>query len=206
MLKIWPVVGEMLFAEKFQKKRIQSLLFIVAGTAASAISFQSVGRTTPDNSLIVVIIRHGEKASSNHNLSCKGLNRALQLPAVLDKKFPKIDYAFVPTLGRDKSTRHARMFQTVTPFAIKNKLLINSKFGEKDHDGIAKHVLKKDGTVLLVWNHSEIQNIARDLGVINPPKWSGKEFDSIWAISFENGKASLDISKQGITPSPDCNY
>ena len=150
MLKIWPVVGEMLFAEKFQKKRIQSLLFIVAGTAASAISFQSVGRTTPDNSLIVVIIRHGEKASSNHNLSCKGLNRALQLPAVLDKKFPKIDYAFVPTLGRDKSTRHARMFQTVTPFAIKNKLLINSKFGEKDHDGIAKHVLKKDGTVLLL--------------------------------------------------------
>ena len=206
MLKIWPVVGEMLFAEKFQKKRIQSLLFIVGGTAASAISFQSVGRTTPDNSLIVVIIRHGEKASSNHNLSCKGLNRALQLPAVLDKKFPKIDYAFVPTLGRDKSTRHARMFQTVTPFAIKNKLLINSKFGEKDHDGIAKHVLKKDGTVLLVWNHSEIQNIARDLGVKNPPKWSGKEFDSIWAISFKNGKASLDISKQGITPSPDCNY
>ena len=206
MHRIWPVVGEMLFAEKFQKKRIQSLLFIVAGISVSAISFQSVGRAIPDNSLIVVIIRHGERASSNHNLSCKGLNRALQLPAVLDKRFPKIDHAFVPALGRDKYTSHARMFQTVSPFAIKNKLLINSKFGSKDHDGMVKHILKKHGTVLLVWNHSEIQNIARDLGVKNPPKWSGKDFDSIWAITFKNGKAALDISKQGITPSPDCNY
>ena len=206
MHAIWPVVGETLFAEKFQKKRIQSLLFIVSGIAVSAILFQSVGRAIPGNSLIVVIIRHGEKASSNHNLSCKGLNRALQLTAVLDKRFPKINHAFVPALGRDKSTSHARMFQTVTPFAIKNKLLINSKFGEKNHDGIAKHILTKDGTVLLVWNHSQIQNIARDLGVKNPPKWSGKDFDSIWAISFKHGKASLDISKQGITPSPDCNY
>lgn len=206
MHAIWPVVGETRFAEKFQKKRTQSLLLIVAGIAASAILFQSVGRAIPDNSLIVVIIRHGEKASSNHNLSCKGLNRALQLPAVLHKRFPKIDHAFVPALGRDKSTSHARMFQTITPFAIKNKLLINSKFREKNHDGIAKDILTKDGTVLLVWNHSQIQNIARDLGVKNPPKWSGKDFDSIWAISFKHGKASLVISKQGITPSPDCNY
>ena len=206
MHAIWPVVGERLFAEKFQKKRTQSLLLIVAGIAASAILFQSVGRAIPGNSLIVVIIRHGEKASSNHNLSCKGLNRALQLPALLDKRFPKINHAFVPALGRDKSTSHARMFQTITPFAIKNKLLINSKFGEKNHVGIVKHMLTKDGTVLMVWNHSQIQNIARDLGVKNPPKWSGKDFDSIWAISFKHGKASLFISKQGITPSPDCNY
>jgi hypothetical protein len=40
-----------------------------------------------DNSLKVVIIRHGEKPETGDNLSCQGENRALQLPAVLYKKY-----------------------------------------------------------------------------------------------------------------------
>ena len=186
---------------------IKSLPFFVAVIATSTFSLQSVGRAaTPDNSLIVVIIRHGEKPLSNSNLSCEGQNRALQLPAVLNKRFSKIDYIFVPALGLGESTSHARMYQTVTPFAIKNKLSINTKFGGKDHEGIVKHILSKSSTVLLVWKHSKIQDIAQYLGVKNPPAWRGKDFDSIWVISFENGKASLDINKQGITPLPDCSY
>ena len=200
---IWSVVAETLFPEKFLKMRTQSILFTVA---SSVFLFQSVGRASPNNSLTVVIIRHGEKASNNHNLSCKGQNRALQLPAVLDKKFPNINHTFVPALGHNKFTSHARMFQTVTPLAIKNQLPINSKFAGKNYDGIAKHILSKDGTVLLVWEHSKIKNIAQGLGVKNPPEWSSKDFDSIWAISFENGKASLEISQQGITPFARCDY
>jgi hypothetical protein len=173
---IWSVVDEMFFLEKFVKMRTQSLLFIVA---CSVFLFQGVGRASPNNSLAVVIIRHGEKASNNHNLSCKGQNRALQLPAVLDKKFPNINHAFVPALGRNKFTSHARMFQTVTPFAIKKQLPINSKYAGKNYDGIAKHILSKDGTVLLVWEHSKIKNIAQGFGVKNPPEWSGKDFHSI---------------------------
>lgn len=186
---------------------IQSLTFLVAIITTSLILSQSIGRAaTPHNSLIVVIIRHGEKPLNNRNLSCEGQNRALKLPAVLNTRFPKIERTFVPALGLGKSTSHARMFQTVTPFAIKNKLPINSEFGGKDHEGIAKHILSKSGTNLLVWKHSKIQNIAQDLGVKNPPAWNSTDFDSIWVISFENGIASLDISKQGITPTPDCNY
>ena len=180
-------------------------LALANGVLLSAAA-QDVGRATPSNNLIVVIIRHGEKPLNSQNLSCKGQNRALQLPDVLNKKFPNIYHTFVPSLRLGKYTKHARMFQTVTPYAIKNKLPINSIFGENDHDGIAKNILLKNGTILLVWEHSKIQDIAQDLGVNNPPKWSSKDFDSIWVVSFENGKASLEIDKQGITPSVNCNY
>ena len=49
------------------------------------------------------------------------------------RKFNKPDYTFVPSLGLDKSTKHARMFQTITPFAIKYNLTINSQYEENDY-------------------------------------------------------------------------
>ena len=98
------------------------------------------------------------------------------------------------------------MFQTVAPLAIKNELEINSSFKGKDHDGIAKSILSKKGAVLLVWKHSKIQAIAQSLGIKNPPKWSSRDFDGIWVVSFKNGKALLEIDSQGITPSEKCRY
>ncbi|MGR9000338.1 MAG: histidine phosphatase family protein [Gammaproteobacteria bacterium] len=182
------------------------LLSVLAGIAASAISFSCIGKSDPDNSLKVVIIRHGEKPENGDNLSCQGENRALQLPAVLYRKFNKPDHIYVPSLELDKSTKHARMFQTVTPFAIKYNLKVNSKYGEKDTATIAKKVLEKTGTVLMVWEHSAIPPLAEELGVENPPAWDGKDFDSIWVITYSNGKAVLSVDKEGISAAPACNF
>ena len=41
----------------------------------------------------------------------------------------------MPSLDCGKSTSHARMFQTVSPFAVKYNLKINSAFNEKDVGG-----------------------------------------------------------------------
>jgi hypothetical protein len=98
------------------------------------------------------------------------------------------------------------MFQTITPLAIKNELEINSSYSGNDHEGIADNVLSKKGTVLLVWKHSKIDEIAQNLGVKNPPKWRSQDYDSIWIVSFNNGKASLGIEQQGIIPSANCDY
>ena len=182
------------------------LLSVLAGIAASAISFSCIGKPDPDNSLKVVIIRHGEKPENGDNLSCQGENRALQLPAVLYQKFNKPDYTYVPSLELDKSTKHARMFQTVTPFAIKYNLKVNSKYDEKDTSTIAKKILEKTGTVLMVWEHSEIPPLAEELGVENPPAWDGKDFDSIWVITYSNGKAVLSVDKEGISAASVCNF
>ena len=102
----------------------------------------------PDKNLKVVIIRHGEKpadkSDGGDNLSCQGQNRALQLPAVLIKKIGKPDYTYVPALKLDKNTTHSRMFQTVTPFAVKYDLTINSKFDESEPNDVAKSVRSEE--------------------------------------------------------------
>jgi hypothetical protein len=169
---------------------------------------------SPDTHLKVVIIRHGEKptekpsdkSEGGDNLSCQGQNRALQLPAVLIKKIGKPDYTYVPALKMDKNTAHSRMFQTVTPFAVKYDLTINSKYDESELSDVAKNVLKKSGTVLMVWQHSAIPDLAGALGVDNPPKWKGSDFDSMWILTYASGKAELTVDQEGLNPSVSCGF
>jgi len=186
------------------KKNI--LLTILACIAISAIALPCAAGTAPADNLKVVIIRHGEKPETGDNLSCQGEHRALQLPTVLYQKFNKPDYTYIPTLGLGKATKHARMFQTVTPFAVQYNLTVDSKFDKDDYSKIAKNVLEKTGTVLMVWEHKAIQPIAQQLGVKNAPAWNGDDFDSIWVITYQNGKAALSFDKEGITPSSECSF
>lgn len=166
----------------------------------------SIAENVPDDTLKVVIVRHGEKPKDGDNLSCQGENRALLLPAVLYTKFGQPDFTYVPSLSLGESTKHARMFQTVSPFAIKYNLTVNSQFDEKDYQNVATEVMNKTGTVLLVWEHSAIHHLAKKLGLKNPPDWDDDDFDSIWIITYAQGTASLLIEKEGLQPSADCQY
>lgn len=180
---------------------------VVSAVLASTLALPGLAKPTPDASLRVVIIRHGEKPNDGNNLSCQGENRALKLPAVLYGKFNTPDYTYVPSLEIGKATKHARMFQTVSPFAIAYNLKVNTQFDEKDTAGIAKEVLRKTGTVLLVWEHSVIPDIAKNLNVDNPPKWEGSDFDSIWVITYDDkGNATLTQDQEGLQPSETCGF
>lgn len=163
---------------------------------------------SPSNNLKVVIIRHGEKPKDGDNLSCQGQNRALQLATVLHAKLNIPDEIYVPSLKSDNATKHSRMFQTISPFAIKYNLPINSQYdaNENENEKIAKRVFKKNGLVLLVWEHSAIQALAGALGVNDAPQWAGADFDGIWIINYQDGKATLSMDKEGINPSAECNY
>ena len=148
----------------------------------------------------LIIIRHGEKPAVGDNLSLQGLNRALRLPAVLFTKFGLPAFVYVPMLAMDTSTSHARMFQTATPFAVQYNLTINSKFDQKNVDGVTADVLTKNDTVLLVWEHHLINNIVAKLGIKNAPIWPDDDFDSIWIITGANtGKPILTIDHQNLT-------
>ena len=179
-------------------------------SAKNATDKNLADKNLPEKSLKVVIIRHGEKpadkSDGGDNLSCQGLNRALQLPAVLIKKIGKPDYTYVPALKLDKNTAHSRMFQTITPFAVKYDLTINSKYDESEPNDVAKSVLKKSGTVLMVWEHSAIPDLATALGVDNPPKWKGADFDSMWILTYASGKAELTVDQEGLSPSASCGF
>lgn len=163
-------------------------------------------KNAPDSNLKVVIIRHGEKPADGDNLSCQGQNRALQLASVLHQKINVPDFIYVPALKADKNTAHSHMFQTVTPFAVKYNLTINSKYGGDDFAEVTNSVFKKSGTVLMVWSHSEIPDLAKSLGLENAPQWADADFDSIWMITYANGQARLITDSEGLNPSPSCSF
>jgi len=79
-------------------KTFKILLLIVLGIN-SAVFAQN---TNLDN-LKIVIIRHAEKPVKGDNLTCQGLNRALQLPKMLKDKFGIPAYIFVPAIGLGES-------------------------------------------------------------------------------------------------------
>jgi len=181
------------------RKQIFYVVLLLTGFTCEY-SFAQEGST-----LKVILVRHGEKPKSGNNLTCEGLNRALQLPEVLNKKFGKPDYLYVPSLALGDSTKHARMFETAIPLAVKYQLKINSRFNEKDFSAIAANVKKKKGTVLMIWEHKAIKDIAAALGVSHPPKWADDDYDSIWIISFSKNKApTLTFEKENIKPSDKC--
>jgi hypothetical protein len=154
----------------------------------------------------IVIIRHAEKEDQGDNLNCKGFSRSVLLPAVLFQKYGRPRKIFIPAVGSGESTRHGRMFQTISPFVIKYNMAINSIFEENDGDGVAKALLHERGTVFVVWDHKFIQQILEALGVSEPPGWKENDYDSIWVITIDKGRVSFVKDREGLTPAATCNF
>lgn len=134
-----------------------------------------------------------------------GLNRSLKLVSVLYKKIGIPDYVYIPSVGNGTKTTHSRMFQTISPFVIKYDLSINSNFKGSDFDRIANDLEGKKGTVLFVWDHENIQQLAAALGIkAKKLKWSDGDFDSIWIITGKGKNRTLTMDHEGIVPAANC--
>lgn len=176
------------------------LLFLMIGWISLSASAQG-------KNLKLVLIRHAEKPDIGDNLSCAGFNRSLKLPEVIKAKFGIPDYIYVPALHLGKSTPRARMFQTISPLAVKYNLTINSKFEEEDDAGITADVTSKKGTILIVWEHNQIKPLLKALGLkVKDLQWPDNDFDSIWIVTFKKGKPTLTQDKEGITPASGCSF
>lgn len=157
------------------------------------------------NKLKLVIIRHAEKQDKFENLSCMGLNRSLKLVDLLNKKIGVPDYIYVPSVGNGARTSHSRMFQTITPLAVKYNLSINTAFKGTDFDRILKDLDQKSGTVLFVWDHENIKALAEALGIKKRKlNWNNTDFDSIWIITGKGKNRTLTVDREGIVPSANC--
>ncbi|MCR8556340.1 histidine phosphatase family protein [Mucilaginibacter sp. BJC16-A38] len=177
-----------------------TIIFMVDGISSCANAQQS------DN-LKIVLVRHGEKEATGESLNCQGLNRAIQLPKVIVSKFGTPSVIFVPTLNAKSSTTHARMFQTASPLAIKYSLSINSKYAVDDYPSLAQSIQAQTGTVLVVWEHKAMDNILKALGVKTKGlKWGDDDFDSIWIVTYKNGKPVLSVDKEGLHPASNCQF
>jgi hypothetical protein len=180
--------------------------FLLIILALCGIAISGFGQTS-SATVKIYFIRHGEKPDKGDNLNCQGENRALQLPAVIKAKIGVPNFTFIPTVASGTSTKQSRMFQTITPTAVKYNLTLNSSHGEKDSLQTATDLKTRKGTVLVVWEHSAIASIVRALGVAGfDKKWKGEDFDSIWIVTITNGVATFSKDKEGLNPSDKCSF
>jgi hypothetical protein len=156
--------------------------------------------------LKLVFIRHAERPENGDNLTCQGLNRSLQLPGVLYKKFGRPANVYVPSLGMGEVTKRTRMLQTISPFVIKYGLTVNSAYDEEDYKSVGKAVLTEHGTVLIVWEHKNIAPILEYLGVEEHLKWPSDDYDTIWIVTFHKGKAMLTVDSEHLHPAAGCPF
>lgn len=160
------------------------------------ISFACLTPCFAQADLRVVILRHGEKpAAGLGQLDCQGLNRALALGPVLQKRFgmPTAIYAPNPTqLKQDKGIEYAyiRPLATIEPFAIRSGLPVNLGWGMTDVKALAAYLQAEQGTHVVAWEHHLAVKLARtlmeDLGGDReqvPKKWADDDFDSLYVIT-----------------------
>lgn len=181
-------------------KKYISIVFLILTCLSLSLSVRSQGKYK------FIIIRHGEKQDKLENLNCAGLNRSLKLISVLNKKIGVPDYIYVPSVGNGNTTTHSRMFQTITPFAVNYNMSINSNYKSNDFEGILGDIKQKEGTILFVWEHQSIGELAKALGIKGKLKWSDSDFDSIWIITGKGKSRVLTIDKEGIIPGKTCAF
>ncbi|MDR3099918.1 MAG: histidine phosphatase family protein [Paraburkholderia sp.] len=148
----------------------------------------------------LVFVRHGEKpADGLGQLNCKGLNRALALPAVIAAKYGKPDAIYAPDPGQQKDDRgqayyYVRPLATVEPTAIQFGLPIQTPYGYAQTDALEKALLDpawRNRTVLVGWEHREIETLVRKLvaghggQAADVPKWKSADFDSIYVVRID---------------------
>lgn len=170
----------------------------------------------------LLFIRHAEKpAAGLGQLSCKGLNRALALGAVLARRYGKIDAVFAPSPQHQKedvggSYDYVRPLATVEPAAIRFGLPIHADLGYKKTDALVDALLAPEyrtATVLVAWEHHKLDamvpRLVKDLGG-DPSavtEWARDDFDSIWRVTITRDgaavKAAFALDKQGLDGQPD---
>lgn len=170
----------------------------------------------------LLFIRHAEKPPAGlGQLSCKGLNRALALGAVLQKKYGKIDAVFAPSPQQQKedgegSFDYVRPLATVEPAAIRFGLPVHADFGYKKTDALVDALLAptyRDSTVLVAWEHHRLDTLVprlvKDLGgdASAITDWAKDDFDSIWRVTItrdgDKVTAAFSHDRQGLDGQPE---
>lgn len=170
----------------------------------------------------IILIRHGEKPQGGMGqLSCRGLNRALKLPAVIAQDFGKPDAIFAPDPAKEKKDKgisyaYNRPLATVEPTAIRFGIPVDTRFG---YDEIGKlqlaleQPLYRNATILVGWEHKQLFKLVRNLLKDNGgdkaavPKWRGDDFDSIYVLHIQRGdghvSARFERLNEGLDGQPE---
>ena len=166
----------------------------------------------------LVIFRHGEKpAGGLGQLNCRGLNRAIALPAVLDAKFGRPDYLFAPDPAvkvRDgllEEYSYVRPLATLEPTAIRLGMPVNTQIGYSQIDQLERELLQPkyaSAKIFIAWEHwyeeRFTKHLLSHLGASDSavPGWPGSEYDMIYVVKITRSgnktTASFTLDHEGL--------
>ena len=166
----------------------------------------------------IVFIRHGEKTSPDiGQLSPQGLNRALALPFVLEKKFGRPDYLFAPATtkkaeSKGKEYAYVRPLATIEPTAIRLGLTVETQFAYDQIAGLQSELCDpayRESKIFVVWEHKLLGDLVRKIVTAfggNPQDvgdWAKDDYDSIFIVKLRSepgGKRSVvfERDKEGL--------
>ena len=160
-----------------------------------------VGGSTLHAEQTIVFFRHGEKPSGGlGQITCQGLNRALDLPAVLLGKFGTPDYLYAPNPAVKMSDPagsfyYVRPLATIEPVAIRAGKSVNTRYGYNDVAGLRSVLItssKANATIFIAWEHAYLVKIAQSImtsygGGVSVPAWTTGDYDSLYIITVDYG-------------------
>jgi hypothetical protein len=174
------------------------LALVIALTASPALA------QTENTEQLIVVLRHGEKPPAGlGQLTCKGLQRALRLPAWLSSEFPTPDAIFAPDPSVQATEIHGdgqrydyiRPLVTIAPTAIALGMPVNTQLPFNDSGLLADTLLApehRDKVIYVAWEHLQIMNFAqvvlRRLGSdAEVPEWTNDNYDTVFAFHITWG-------------------
>jgi len=173
---------------------------VIAAVAALVIALCGSVAQASTTTETLVFMRHGEKPSGGYGqLTCQGLQRALNLPDVLVGMFGKPKYIFAPNPAPKISDSagyfyYLRPLATIEPTAIRLGLPVNAHYGYNDISSLQNALLGStyaSSTVFIAWEHlylvKVVQNILNYLHAgITVPAWASGDYDSLYVVKITN--------------------
>lgn len=187
--------------------------FIVNAIALSLLLSGCQPNKNSHSKQVIVFMRHGEKPNpatcSLGQIDCQGLNRAMALPQILNKKFGKPDYIFAPDpFFQIKDGHHCkelnsyvRPLATIEPTAIHYSMPVATPLGFEEYSGMAHILLSPEyrhSLIFVAWESKKlvqiIKTIIEILGENSSfiPNWNRDDFDSLYVlnINWDNEKGT----------------
>ena len=173
----------------------------------------------------IMFVRHGEKPAhkaapygvnkhgepDDHSLSPRGWSRAGALAAL---------FSHAPLQSHGGLTRPARMFatgpshqtkshreiDTANPTAERLSLTLETKYTHGEEPELAKEILTREDSTLVVWHHGELPHLLSQFKVINadevPSAWPEDRFDLVWVLQRETGAGASAAGAAGAAGEP----
>ena len=153
----------------------------------------------------IVFMRHGEKPSGGYGqITCQGLNRALQLPDVLLAKFGKPNYIYAPNptvkiSDPAGSFYYLRPLATIEPTGVRVGVNVWTRYGYNDIVSLQSSLItptKANSTVFVAWEHQWLQKAVQNImnaygGRAVVPAWVSGDYDTLFVVNVDYAGSTI---------------